>query len=69
MQCIFCAIVAGKVPSYKLDENKDAIAVLEINPVSKGQTIINPRKNKTDSKGLFKTVFNLTKVLAKKKKK
>ena len=26
IKCIFCAIVAGKIPSYKLEENKEAVA-------------------------------------------
>jgi len=42
-QCIFCSIVDGKTPSYKLDENEAAIAILEINPVSKGHTLIIPK--------------------------
>jgi hypothetical protein len=36
----FRQIVDGKVPSYKIGENSNAIAVLEINPISKGHTII-----------------------------
>jgi len=66
MQCVFCAIVAGKIPSYKLEENKDAVAVLEINPVSKGHTIVIPRKHLSDSSDLPKAVFSLAKTLAKK---
>jgi hypothetical protein len=42
-QCIFCSIVDGKLPSYKLDENEEAIAILELNPISKGHTIIIPK--------------------------
>lgn len=44
-ECPFCLIIQGKIPSYKLSENKDAIAVLEINPLSKGHTIIVPKKH------------------------
>ncbi|MEA3330041.1 MAG: HIT family protein [Nanoarchaeota archaeon] len=36
----FRLIIQGKIPSYKLAENEDAIAVLEINPISKGHCII-----------------------------
>ena len=39
-ECVFCLILQGKVPSYKIDENKKAIAILEINPLSKGHSII-----------------------------
>jgi len=39
-ECVFCSIASGKIKSCKLDENKDAIAVLDINPLSKGNTLI-----------------------------
>lgn len=42
-QCIFCSILSGKIPSYKIGENGNAIAVLEINPISRGHTMIIPR--------------------------
>jgi len=41
---IFRAIVEGKIPSNKIDENPDCIAVLDIKPISKGHTIIIPKK-------------------------
>lgn len=40
---IFRLIIKGEIPSKKIDENASAIAVLEINPVSKGHTIIIPK--------------------------
>jgi len=44
-QCIFCAITSGKMDSSKIDEVKEAIAVLEINPASHGHTLILPREH------------------------
>lgn len=44
-ECIFCSIVSGKSPSYKIAENESAIAVLEINPISKGHVLIMPKKH------------------------
>ena len=44
-QCIFCLISSGKVPSYKIDENKTSSAFLEINPISKGHMIIIPKEH------------------------
>lgn len=41
---IFREIVAGKIPSKKIDENQSAIAVLEIRPISKGHAIIIPKE-------------------------
>jgi diadenosine tetraphosphate (Ap4A) HIT family hydrolase len=44
-KCIFCSIIKGETDSYKIGENKEAVAVLEINPISKGHTIIIPKKH------------------------
>lgn len=38
--CIFCSIASGKINSCVLMENENAIAVLDINPISKGQTLV-----------------------------
>lgn len=40
---IFQQIIEGKVPSYKLDQNDKAIAVLNINPLSEGHIMIIPK--------------------------
>ncbi len=42
-ECIFCSIIDSKIPSYKIGENAEAIAVLEINPISRGHSIIIPK--------------------------
>ncbi len=44
-QCIFCSIVSGQTQSYKIDENSNAIAILEINPISKAHAIVIPKKH------------------------
>jgi len=44
-QCIFCSIVAGKTPSYKIAEDKNNIAILELNPLSKGHSLIIPKEH------------------------
>ena len=44
-QCIFCSIISGQAQSYKLDENSDSIAILEINPISKAHSLIIPKKH------------------------
>ena len=41
---VFRMIVEGKIPSHKIDENNSAIAVLEINPLSRAHTLIIPKK-------------------------
>jgi histidine triad (HIT) family protein len=42
-KCIFCSILKGEIPSTKIDENDDAIAILEINPISKAHALIIPK--------------------------
>src|SRR4030043_798070 len=37
--------VSDKIKSVRIDENEGAIAVLEINPISKGHSIIIPKKH------------------------
>jgi len=64
-QCIFCSIIKNQVPSYKLAENKKAIAILEINPLSKGHSIIIPLEHvKTDK--FLKSALSLAQKIAKK---
>ncbi|MBI2629602.1 HIT family protein [Candidatus Pacearchaeota archaeon] len=46
--CPFCLITEGKIPAYKIAETKNAIAVLEINPISKGHIIILPKSHSSD---------------------
>ncbi len=44
-QCIFCQIVAGKIPSKKVYEDKRCAAVLDINPAAKGHILLLPREH------------------------
>jgi len=39
-ECIFCRIVAGEIPSAKLFEDENTLAFLDINPVSRGHTLV-----------------------------
>jgi len=43
--CVFCKIIAGKLPSSTLYENEDIIAFLDIGPVSRGHTLVAPKKH------------------------
>jgi len=47
-QCIFCSIVFGDTPSWKIGENEKAIAVLELNPLSKGHSLVIPKEHISD---------------------
>jgi histidine triad (HIT) family protein len=43
--CIFCKIVKGDIPSYKVHEDKDFLAFLDVNPLNPGHTLIIPKKH------------------------
>ena len=45
MDCIFCKIANGEIPSYTLYEDENILAILDISPVSKGHTLIMPKKH------------------------
>ena len=47
MSSIFSKIVAGEIPSNKIAENDEFFAFLDINPVTKGHTLVIP-KEETD---------------------
>jgi histidine triad (HIT) family protein len=38
--CIFCKIIAGEVPSFKLADDARSFAMLDINPVNPGHTLV-----------------------------
>ena len=41
---IFSKIVAGEIPSYKCAENEKFYAFLDISPLTKGHTLVIPKK-------------------------
>jgi len=41
--CIFCKIVKGDIPSFKLYESSTVLAFLDINPLSKGHALVIPK--------------------------
>lgn len=43
--CIFCKIIKGDIPSYKVYENDDVYAFLDIHPANKGHTLVIPKKH------------------------
>ncbi len=43
--CIFCKIIKGEIPSYKIYEDDDIFVMLDINPLSKGHTLVFPKQH------------------------
>ena len=44
MASIFTRIINGEIPSYKVAESEHCFAFLDINPLSKGHTLVVPKK-------------------------
>lgn len=44
MAGIFSRIIAGEIPSYKIAENENYFAFLDINPMAKGHVLVVPKK-------------------------
>lgn len=69
--CVFCKIVNGEIPSYKIYETENTMAFLDISQNTKGHTLVIPKKHVENifalddetAKELFGTVVNTTKLL------
>lgn len=63
---IFRMIVDKDVDAVKVEENEEAIAVLELNPISNGHALILPKEAVTAEKTLPTGAFDLAKKLSEK---
>lgn len=43
--CLFCKIIKGEIPSYKILENDHLYAFMDINPNSNGHILIIPKEH------------------------
>ena len=46
--CVFCRIVAGELPSIRVHEDERAIAIMDINPATRGHALVIPRAHADD---------------------
>ena len=69
-QCLFCRIINNEIPAHKIYEDANTLAFLDINPLTKGHTLLIPKKhvtlieelNTNESITLLKTI---TKIISK----
>ncbi|MEE9585302.1 MAG: HIT family protein [Nitrososphaerales archaeon] len=62
--CVFCKIIKGEIPSYKLFEDGKTFAMLDRHPLTNGHTLVIPKTHTArveeldseDAKSLFATV-------------
>ncbi len=57
MNCIFCQIVSGEIPSYKIYEDENVIAILDISQATKGHTLIIAKEH-------YKNLYDIDEELA-----
>ena len=43
--CVFCQIATGVVPSHRIDEDADHLAILDIMPAVRAQALVLPRRH------------------------
>jgi histidine triad (HIT) family protein len=47
MDCVFCKIVAGQIPSVKVYEDGATLAFMDINPLTEGHLLVVPKQHCT----------------------
>lgn len=50
--CIFCKIISGEIPSKKIYEDENVLAILDISQATKGHTLVMPKKH-------FENIFEI----------
>ena len=46
--CIFCKIIAGEIPCFKIYEDDATFAFMDINPANEGHALVIPREHSAD---------------------
>ncbi len=73
MASIFSKIIAGELPSYKIAENEEFFAFLDINPNAKGHALVIPKReenklfdlSQSEYDGLMRFSYQVAKALEK----
>ena len=69
--CVFCKIINGEIPSYKIYETDTVMAFLDISQNTKGHTLVIPKKHiesifdldEQTGRDLFEAVVKTTNIL------
>lgn len=56
--CVFCKIIAGKIPSERVMENDDFIVIKDINQDVPGHSLIIPKKHYDDFIDMPKNLYD-----------
>jgi len=52
MDCVFCRITSGEIPSYKVYEDENVLAILDISQATVGHTLVLAKKH-------FKNLYDI----------
>ena len=63
--CVFCKIVAGEIPSFKLFEDEATLAFMDINPANEGHALVIPKEHAPDLYAVSDEALARTSVTAK----
>ena len=69
MDCIFCKIISGSIPSYTIYEDDIVKVFLDINPDTNGHTLIIPKKHIVNLSDMDEATMNHMFKIAQKMKK
>lgn len=66
--CVFCKIIRGEIPSYKVYEDELVLAILDVNPSSNGHTLVMPKEHfqdvTTTPKNILSHAFEVAQMIA-----
>ena len=65
-ECIFCRIVAGEVPSFRLFEDDATFAFMDVNPANEGHALVVPKEHASNVYTVSDEAIARTAVTAKK---
>ena len=69
MDCLFCKIISGEIPSTKIYEDENTFAFLDINPTNIGHTLVVPKKHSRNifdiEKKDLEAIYNTSQKIAK----
>lgn len=67
-QCLFCGIALGNIQSYKIYEDNEFLAVLDINPANLGHILILPKAHVKTIYDVNSKIFEIANSISKKMK-
>ncbi len=64
--CLFCKIIVGEIPCFKLFEDTETLAFMDINPANEGHALVIPKEHARDVHSVSDRAITSTVITAKK---